>query len=400
MTAAELSLTRPGLFHAPHPVLHTLRETDPVHWSEEFSAWLLLKYDDVTEALRNENLSSTGMTKRIESLPPDDRRSLEELRRSVEQWMGLPKLEDHRRYTKLLRPRFSLREIGRLEPYVRESADALLVEIAERGGGDVVTDFAYPYSAGVIAHVIGVPPEDRGLLIEWSQAISEVFHVSDLSGLQGAQRAVEETAAYLRQQIAARRREPRDDLVSVFLEGLRTGLILDEDEIVANLIMMVAVGFETTSNVIATGTFLLLDHEEQWRRLLNDRSLVPGAVEEVVRYDGPVFATTRVAEADTVLGSKHVIAGDTVLIALAAANRDPAVFPDPDTFMIDRADNRHLGFGAGPYSCMGAQLARQEVRIAFEQMLSRIPERSLAQSPEWQEFRPLARWLSHLRVEC
>ncbi|MCX2185028.1 cytochrome P450 [Streptomyces sp. SKN60] len=400
MTVRELSLTSPGLFHSPHPVLHTLREIDPVHWSEEFSSWLLLRYDDVADALRSEALSPTGMTRRIEHLSPSAQRSLEELRRSVEQWMGLPRIEDHKRYAKLLRPRFSPREIGRLEPYIRESADSLLLDIARRGGGDVVTEFAYPYSASVIAHTIGLPPEDRSMLIDWSQAISEVFHVSDFPALQDAQRAVEETAEYLHRVIEARRREPRDDLVSLFLEGMRTGLILDEDEIVANLIMMVAVGFETTSNVIATGTFLLLESAGQWCRLLNDRSLVPRAVEEVVRYDGPVFITTRVAKAEMVLGSKHVKAGDTVLIAVAAANRDPSVFADPDEFVIDRADNRHLGFGTGPYSCLGAQLARLEVRIAFEQMLSRMPDISLARSPEWQEFRPLARWLSHLWVEC
>jgi cytochrome P450 len=205
---------------------------------------------------------------------------------------------------------------------------------------------------------------------------------------------------FLRELIAARRREPRDDLISVFLGGLGSGLIYDEEEIVANLMMIIAVGFKTTSNLIATGTFLLLEHDRQQALLRADPTLCAGAVEEIARFDGPVFFTTRVAREDMRLHGERVSSGDLVLLCVAAANRDPAVFSEPDEFLVSRAKNPHLAFGAGAYSCLGARLARAQCRIAFERMLRWMPAFELAGQPDWYEFPPLARWLARLPIGC
>ena len=392
----------PELFLEPHPALRAVRERDPVHWSEEKAAWVLLRYHDVRGALFDPRLASTGMSRRIERYSPEEQRSLGELRATVERWMGLPALEDHRRYVTLLRPHFSGGAVRMREPEIAARADALLEAIAARGGGDVVEDFATPFTIDVVSRLCGVPrsPAMTRTLAGWARTLSEVFHFSDLEGLRSAQRAAHEMSAFLRELIEARRREPRDDLISVFLGGLESGRIRDEDEIVANLIMIIAVGFETTSNLIAIGTFLLLTHEDQLALLREDPSRCARAVDEIARFDGPVFFTTRVARADLQLGDKQMRRGDLVLLCLAAANRDPAVFAQPDDFLVMRAKNPHLGFGAGPYSCLGARLARAECRIAFQRMLHHLPILRLAGEPGWYEFPPLARWLERLSVEC
>lgn len=395
-----IALNHPTLYLEPHPTLHGLRQSDPVHWSPDLSAWLLLRYDDVTAGMRDRRLMLTGMSKRIDELPPPDQQSLVELRRSVEKWMGLPTIDDHQRYSKLLRPYFSQRSVQRFAPQITTIARNLIDEMGERDGGDIVNDFAYPFTTEVIAHVIGLPADNRSALISWSRDIREVFHASDAAGLRKAQHALTELADYLRTEMQAPRDDTGEDLISLFLGGLEDGLIHHEDEIVANLVMMVAVGFETTSNLLASGTAFLLENPAYLHRLQQEPALIGGAIEEMARLEGPVFVTTRVVAEDLEIGSKAIRAGDIVMLCLAAANRDPDVFTMPDELIPERSPNRHLGFGAGAYSCVGAHLARLNLRIGFEQMLWRMPKLELDQEPEWYEFHPLARWLGSLRVHC
>lgn len=402
MATVTIPFADPELFHRPHPVLHHVRAHDPVHWSEEMEAWVLLRYSNVRHALSDPRLSSTGMARRIERHSAEDQLTLAELRRTVERWMGLPTLEDHKRYSTLLRPRFSASSVRSMEPEISRCASNLLDEFIRQGGGDMLEDFATPYAIDVISQLCGLPRSRQmaSTLADWARTLSNVFHVSEIDGLLAAQRAAQQMTAYLQELIAARRRAPRDDLVSLFLTGRDSGLIHDDEEIVANLIMIIAVGFETTSHVIATGTHLLLEHERQLERLREDPSACASAVEEIARFDGPVFFTTRVARADLELGSRQVKAGDLVLLCLAAANRDPVVFSQPDEFLVTRAKNPHLGFGAGHYSCLGARLARTECRIAFEQIVTSMPTMRLAAQPDWYEFPPLSRWIARLPVRC
>lgn len=393
----------PELFRNPHPALHRARADAPVHWSQHMGAWILLRYDDIRGALMDPRLASTAMSRRIDRYTPAEQGTLAELRQMVERWMGLPTAEDHRRYSTLLRPSFAASPVAAMEPGLAAHADALWDAMARQGGGDVVRDFAAPYAIGTACRLCGLPAsgEITRTIAGWVRDLAEVFHLSDLAGLQRAQLAAQEMSAFLRERVTARRRDPQDDVVSVLAGGLESGLIHDEEEIIANLVMILAVGFETTSNLIAAGVFLLLTHGSQLTLLREDTGRCAGAVEEIARYEGPVFFTTRVARDHLELGASHAAEpGDLVLLCLAAANRDPARFRHPDDFSVTRTPGPHLGFGAGTYSCLGARLARAECLIAFQSALRTLPGLELAGEPGWYEFPPLARWLDSLPVTC
>jgi cytochrome P450 len=397
-----ISFADPGLFLNPHPLLHHVRALDPVHWSSDHSGWVLLRYPDVRRALQDPRLAPTAMSRRIDRYPQGEQATIAGLRRLTGRWMGLPAIEDHQRYSTLLRPHFSAGMAAAQARSLTARADELLRVIARHGQGDIVADFAVPYTMGTVLRLCGLPqsPSVAADVAGWVTDLSEVFHLSDLAGLQRAQQAVQEMSAFLGEVIAARRRDPRDDLTGVFLGGLRSGLIRDEDEIVAALVMMLAVGFKTASNLIANGVYLLLANPGQLRLLRDDPDRCRPAVEEIIRFDGPVFMTTRVAREALEIDGRNVAAGDLILLCLAAANRDPAKFGRPDEFLVGRSPNPHLGFGAGMYACLGAQLARTECVIALQRILHWLPGLELAGPPGWYEFPPLARWLDRLPVRC
>ena len=396
-----ISFADRDLYLNPHPLLHHLRAHDPVHWSSDLGGWLLLRYSDVRQALQDPRLAPTAMSRRIDRYPPGEQATIAELRRLVGQWMGLPTIEDHDRYATLLRPHFTARAVAAQAHCLAAHADRLLDVIARQGQGDIVAGFAVPYTMGAVLRLCGLPPSAAADVAGWVTDLSEVFHLSDLAGLQRAQTAVQEMSAFLVEAIAARSRNPRDDLTGVLLGGLRQGLIRDESEIIAALVMVLAVGFKTASNVIANGAYLLLANPGQLALLRGDPGRCRAAVEEIIRFDGPVFMTTRVAREALEIGGRDVAAGDLVLLCLAAANRDPAKFGRrPDEFLAGRSPNPHLGFGAGMYACLGAQLARTECVIALQRILHRLPGLELAGPPGWYEFPPLARWLDQLPVRC
>jgi cytochrome P450 len=399
---APISIADRSLFLNPHPVLHHLRANDPVHWSSDLGGWVLLRYWDVRQALHDPRLASTAMSRRIDRYAQEEQDALAELRHLVGQWMGLPTIEDHQRYSTLLRPHFSGEAVAVRMRGLAAHADRLLSVIARRGQCDIVADFAIPYTMGTVLRLCGLPqsPSVAADVASWVTDLSEVFHLSDLAGLQRAQRAAEEMSAFLREVIAERRGNPGYDLTGVFLRGLGSGQIRDEGEIVANLVMLLAVGFKTASNVIANGIYLLVANPSQMALLRDDPDRCRPAVEEIIRFDGPVFMTTRVAREALEIEGRRVAGGDLVLLCLAAANRDPAKFGRADEFLAGRSPNPHLGFGAGMYTCLGARLARAECVIAFQRILRWLPDLELAGPPGWYEFPPLARWLDRLPVRC
>ncbi len=400
--AATISLADRDLFLDPHPLLHHLRAHDPVHWSSDLNGWVLLRYGDVRQALHDPRLAPTAMSRRIDRYTRGEQDMVAELRHLVGQWMGLPTIEDHQRYSTLLRPHLSGEAVAGQVRSLTAHADRLLRVIARRRQGDIVADFAVPYTMGTVLRLCGLPrsPSVAADVATWVTDLSEVFHLSDLAGLQRAQRAAGEMSAFLHEVIAERRGDPGRDLTGVFLRGLGSGLIRDEGEIVANLVMLLAVGFKTASNVIANGVHLLLANPGQLDLLRNDPDRCRPAVEEIIRFDGPVFMTTRVARQALEIEGRHVAAGALVLLCLAAANRDPAKFGRPDEFLAGRSPNPHLGFGAGMYTCLGARLARAECVIALQRILRWLPDLELAGPPGWYEFPPLARWLDRLPVRC
>ena len=253
---------------------------------------------------------------------------------------------------------------------------------------DVIADLADPLPAIVTSELLGLPPSDWKQLTRWStdfaEALGNFQHNPDHASK--VLRSLEEMCTYFRDAIREHRQHPRDDLISALLSAEVDGDCLTEEEVVANSIMLMTGGQETTTNLIGNGLLTLLRHPDQFEKLQADYSLVLSAIEEMLRYESPIQYTSRLAVDDIQLGGKMIRKRQAVLAVMAAANRDPERFPDPDRFDICRQDNRHLAFSWGAHFCFGAPLARLEGQIVFETMLRRLPNlRLMSHSVTWRE---------------
>jgi cytochrome P450 len=289
----------------------------------------------------------------------------------------------------LVNKAFTPRAVDAMEGRIQGLIDGLLDAVRDRGTMDVIADFAYPLPVMVIATMLGVPPEDRAHFKKWSDEISILFG-GDASSLPAdeARRAVAsrlELVDYFRGIVARRRQQPADDLLSALVRAEEDGGHLTEDEVYSNAVLLLIAGNETTTNLIGNGLLALLRHPDQMRQVWQDESLVPAAVEEMLRYDGPVQMTTRVARVDLEIQGTKISKGDWVFLVIGAANRDPAQFPEPDRFDVRRADNKHVAFGAGPHFCLGAPLARLEGQLALRALRRRFPNLRLSgPNPEYR----------------
>jgi cytochrome P450 len=288
-----------------------------------------------------------------------------------------------------------------MRPRVQAIADGLLDAVQDRGGMDLIDDYAFPLPITVIAELLGVPAEDRNNFREWSDAA--------VSG-NASQEYLEEILIphmqaftdYLRALFEEKHANPRDDLVSALVQAEEAGDKLSEDELLGMVFLLLVAGHETTVNLIGNGVLALLQHPDQLRKLKDDPSLIKPAVEELLRYDGPVETSTeRFAREDVDMGRTVIPRGEMVLVVLAAADHDPERFSDPDNLDITRTDNRHLAFGKGVHHCLGAPLARMEGQIAISTLLRRMPNLRLKEPPESLSWRPgmILRGLRGLPVE-
>ncbi|MDQ2784713.1 MAG: cytochrome P450 [Chloroflexota bacterium] len=381
----------PAAIADPYPLLRELRERDPVHLRPMANGtrhWHLTRYADITAALRDPRFSADrahgDRTAAVVALAPEDlRESVRAILGLINLWMLRRDPPDHTRLRALVSKAFTPRVIaamrGRIETVVNELLDA----VQDAGRMDVIADLAYPLPTIVIAELLGVPPEDRGLVKQWSQAITRYF--DDPLAAAQTWRSMEEMMEYLRDIIAAHRAQPGDDLLSALVVAEMEGDRLTEAELFANCVLLLWAGHETTTNLIGNGLLALLRHPDQCDLLRHDPALMPGAIEELLRYDGPVFAVFRLALADMQIGGKVIRAGESLTLWNGAANHDPAQFPAPDRLDITRAENRHLAFGHGIHFCLGAALARMEGQIALAAVLRRFPALHLATEPvAWQ----------------
>ncbi|MBV9821860.1 MAG: cytochrome P450, partial [Actinobacteria bacterium] len=287
----------------------------------------------------------------------------------------------HTRLRRLVAGAFARGHVERLRPRVAALADRLADELAEAGRDgapvDLIAGFAEPLPVQVIAELLGVPESDRALLRPWSNAIVKMYEYQVSDAQRGAaETAAEEFVAYLRELVALRRRRPEPDLISSLITETDTaGARLTEDELVTTCTLLLNAGHEASVNVVGNGVLALFSHPDQWRRLLAGESagesLVDSAVEELIRFDSPLQLFERTAIADTPIGGVTVRAGQKVAALLGSANRDPAVFADPDRLDVARPDNPHLGFGAGIHFCLGAPLARVELQTSLRSLLGR-----------------------------
>src|ERR687894_1328186 len=294
---------------------------------------------------------------------------------------------DHTRLRRLVSAAFARGHFGRLRPWVKRLAGELVDELVERSAGtepvDVLSGMAEELPVAVIAELLGVPDADRPLLRPWSNAIVKMYEYGRTAAVEdAAERAADQFVTYLRGLAAERRRAPGEDLLS-HLVSVRDadGDRLTEDELVTTCILLLNAGHEATVNVSGNGLLALLQHPDQLRRLREEPDLLPTAIEEIVRFDPPLQLFERTATADVELGGVTVREGQKVAALLGAANRDPAVFPDPDVLDVGRTDNPHITFGAGVHFCIGAPLARVELQASFGALLERTSRLELGGEP-------------------
>jgi cytochrome P450 len=286
----------------------------------------------------------------------------------------------HTRVRRLASAAFTPRRVNRLRDHIEQIAESLIDSAVARGEMEVMEDLANPLPAIVTAEMLGVPIEDHPRLKNWSQDFAEMLGNFQHNPGRAAKVAasLKEMTSYF--QVAVRREatHPTDGLVNALTMAEVDGDRFTEDEVVANIIVTLVGGQETTTNLIGNGLLTLLRHPEEMNRLRENPALIPSAVEELLRYESPSQHTARLAPDDVELGGKPIKRGQAVIAVMGAANRDPDRFPDPDRLDIERADNRHLAFGWAAHFCFGAPLARIEGQIAFSALLRRLPSLRLA----------------------
>jgi cytochrome P450 len=395
----EYDLLSPEVRADPHPVLHRMRSADPVHFSAQLHGWVLTRYADIAAALKDPRLTAARMVGQLDLLPEEPRRQLEALRTSVAMWMGHTNRDDHVRMQRVIKRYFTPSTVEALRPRAQAITDELIDGWQSRGECEVVAELARPLPARVIADMLGVPDADRDLLPSWSRDISAVFGQLDLASLLQSQRSIVEMSEYMRPIVAARRAQPADDLISLLIAAQDQGAIHSEDEILANCVLLLFAGHETTAGLISNGMYLLLRHPEQLAALRADPALLPGAIEEMLRYAGPASATTRFSVAPLELGGKSIEAQQLLFLVLAAGNRDPEHCPDPDRFDLTREPGRHLAFGQGTFYCLGAALARLEAQVCFSTLFRRLGELRLQPpGPSWETRSPFSHALLSLPI--
>ncbi|MEU6226210.1 cytochrome P450 [Streptomyces sp. NPDC047042] len=396
----------------PYPAYAWLREHAPVHRTKLPSgveAWLVTRYGDAKQALADPRLSKNpahhdepAHAKGKTGIPGE---------RKAELMTHLLNIDppDHTRLRRLVAKAFTPRRVAEFAPRLQELTDDLIDRFAARGSADLIHEFAFPLPIYAICDLLGVPREDQDDFRDWAGMM--IRHGGGPRG--GVARSVKKMRGYLAELIHRKREalsdvpEPGEDLVSGLIRASDQGEHLSENEVAAMAFIILFAGFETTVNLIGNGVHTLLAHPEQRARLqaalaVEDSSLLETGIEELLRYDGPVeLATWRFATRPLSIGGQDIATGDPVLVVLAAANRDPARFADPDTLDLGRRDNQHLGYGHGIHYCLGAPLARLEGRSALATLLTRLPDLQLAVDPAELRWRGglIMRGLRTLPVE-
>lgn len=361
--ASQFDHNAPEFIADPYPVYAEFRAEDPVHFSENYDGYFILtRYEDVRGALLNWQLFSSARPG-VTSIPASVKRDFQEIPLEVDP-------PEHMPYRKIISSFFTRNAIRDLEPGFRDIARKLLQPMVENGGGDIVQDFALPYVSRVLAYFLQTSEEDAERWVEWTQAI---FH-GRLADREAADRASADMIAYVDALVEERRRHPGDDLFSVLATTRFKGELLTPAQLHGYGVLILNAGQETTVNGIGSSVWYLAEHLEDRRRLMKEPELLDDAVEEFLRFMSPIQLLGRTTTGDTTMHGCPIPAGSTVAMGYAAANHDPSRFTNADQCIIDRRPNPHLAFGAGPHTCLGAHLARAEIRVALEELLAAMPD--------------------------
>ena len=378
-------LLDPAVVADPYPLYRRLRTEDPVHWDPFLHAWVVTRYADVVTVLHRFSANRTPTPEQLAALGLE---SLTPVARVMVRQMLFLDAPSHTRIRGLASQAFTPRRVERLREHIQDIMDGLLDAVMVRGHMDVIEDLAAPLPAIVTAEMLGLPMRDHGLLKKWSADFAEMLGNFQHNPDRAARvlKSTEEMVAYFRHAVREQRANPRDGLVSALLAAEIDGDRFTEDEVIANVIVTMVGGQETTTNLIGNGIVTLLRNPDAMARLREDPALITSAVEELLRYESPSQHTARLAPDDVVLGGKLIKKRQAVIAVMAAGNRDAERFADPDRLDLARTDNRHLAFGWAAHFCFGAPLARIEGQIAFATMLRRLPNLRLEAGPlVWRE---------------
>ncbi len=372
----------PRVYHNPYPTYAALRAKDPVHWSPVMDSWVFSRYEDVDAILRDpKRFSNDARTRqsprarRAGTVGTDDPSML---------FLDPP---DHTRLRALVSKAFTPRAIEALTPRIRTIMEELLDHIEDSASFDAMEAVAFPLPVIVIAELLGVPTEDRAQFRVWSDQRARALEPNmTASEREIAVDAGHKLDAYFLRIITARRAEPRDDLISALVAVEEAGDKLTEQELLILLRLLLVAGNETTTNLIGNGLLALLRHPEQMQTLRRNPSLMPAAVEELLRYDPPVQLDGRTTLEDVEFAGRRLTKGQSIVLLIGSANRDPDVFSHPERLDVSRSEASNISFGRGIHHCLGAPLARIEGRIAFEAMLERFAElRLLTPQPPFKD---------------
>lgn len=376
---ALLSLTQlldPEVLANPYPLFHRLRTEDPVHWDPFLHAWVVTRYTDVITVLHRFSADRTPTPEYLARIGVAELAPIAKV--MVKQMLFLDP-PAHTRIRRLASYAFTPHRVEVLRSHIREIVRDLIDAVIDKGSFDVIADLAEPLPYTVTAEMLGVPVEDAPQLKAWSQDFAEMLgnFQHNPEHAPRVRRSVEDMTKYFQSAIRKIQRHPREGLIHSFLTAESEGDRYTEEEVIANTIVTMVGGQETTTNLIGNGVLTLLRNPEELARLKTDFSLIQSAVEEMLRYEPPSQHTARLAPANVELGGKKILKRQAVIAVMAAGNRDSERFPEPDRFDITRKDNRHLSFGWAAHFCFGAALARIEGQVAFEEMLRRLPDLTL-----------------------
>ena len=385
-------LLDPGLLEDPFPYYRELRETRPVHWNERWRGWIVARYADVYAGLHDQRMLADTITPYFETrLSDEDRKRFALTYEVLNSWPVFVDPPKHTQLRRIFSRSFTPKTVQTMRGIVQRFVDEFLDGWQSKREVDLITDFGSLVPANVIATIIGAPREDLDRFHAWSWELNELLHggVGTPTRMERAQQSIVEFKAYLEELYRDRLANPRDDMMSWLMEVQRSDASLTPDDVVYSCMLILNAGHETTQIMIGNTVSALLQSGE-WRRLREQPQLVKTAIEECLRFNGPMKGTMRAAAEDMVIGGVNVKKDDRVMLLMASANRDPAQFADPDRLDIARNPNPHLAFGHGIHFCLGAPLARLEVEIGLLEMTRRYPNLELA-GPVKYERRILSR---------
>jgi cytochrome P450 len=402
----SVDLLAPDVNDDPYPHFAALREQDPVHWSDRHRGWIITRYDDCAAALMDyKRLSSDRVRPLLAAMPEERRAQAGPVYELMTGWMVVSDPPEHRRLRGLAANAFNPKRVVAMEGEIQRLIDEVLDEFIASGEQDLIAGFSYPLPATVIAKLIGAREEDTSRFRDWSLALAHVAFGAGgedrserhATAMQGLEQMIE----YFGELLEYRRSNPGEDMISDLLQDNPKWGRLDDDEIKAMCALMLFAGHETTTSTIASAVLTLIQNPDQLALLQADPDgLAGGAAEEALRYEGAIKILHRWTLSDHEIRGREIKAGDRVYIAPAAANRDPEKFEDPDRFDITRAPNPHMAFGKGIHACIGAQLARLEMRLALASLVKRLPGLRLADPGQELRWVPslASRGLEELRI--